>query len=144
MRLEPLEASDELIVVIDRVRVVAARRIDAEQRDLDRLAHPAPALISARVHDQPVEPRVPAFRIAQERKTAPGSDEGILDGVLCLVRVPENEAGEAEQPIARGSSEEFERLMVAALCCLDEIALHRSLRLPGRQPPRHYMTATRG
>ena len=96
MRLEPLEPSDQLIVVIDRACIVAARRIDSEERDLDRLAHPAPTLVRARVHDEPVEPRVPALWIAQHRKTAPGSNEGILYRVLCLMRISEDDAGEAE------------------------------------------------
>ena len=71
-----------------------------------------------------MEPRVPALWIAQERKTAPGSDEGILDRVLSLVRIPEDDAGEAEQPIARGRGQDLERLVVAASCRFDEIALH--------------------
>ena len=60
------------------------------------------------------------------------------------MRIPEDETREPEQSIGRGSGQDLERLVVAALCCLDEIALHRSLRLPGQQPCRHYMTATRG
>ena len=95
-QVEMLEASDELIVVLDRARVVSARRIDPEERDLDRLAHPAPSLIRTRVHEQPVEPRVPALGIAQKGKPAPGLDEGILHRVLSLVCIPQDEAGEAE------------------------------------------------
>ena len=64
----------------------------------------------------------------EQRQAAPGADQCILDSVLRVMRVPEDEPSEAEQPIARGSGEEFEGLMVAALRRLDEIALHGSLR----------------
>ena len=130
--LEPAEAAVQLVVVIDRMGVVAGRGIDPDQGDLDGLTSSEPPLIGTGVDDQPVEPGIPALGISQVRKTAPGTDQGILDRVLRLVRISQDQAGEAEQPIARGGGEEFERLMVAVSCRLDEIALHRSLRPTAR------------
>ena len=49
-----------------------------------------------------VQPRVPALRVTQSRELTPGMHE------------------------------DLEGLVVAAPCRLDEIALHRSLRLPAR------------
>ena len=75
MRLEPLEASVELIVVIDRVGVIAERCVNRQKGYFRHLTCAAPAMIGTGVHDQPVEPRVPTLGIAQQRQTAPGKDE---------------------------------------------------------------------
>ena len=76
--LEPAEAAVQLVVVIDRMGVVAGRGIDPDKGDLDGLTSSEPPLISTGVDDQPVEPGIPAFGISQMRKAAPGTDQGIL------------------------------------------------------------------
>ena len=101
--LEPPEPAVQLVVVIDRMGVVAGRGIDPDQGNLHGLTSSEPPLIGTGVDDQPVQPGIPALGISEVRKTAPGTDEGILDRVLRLVRIPEDQPGEAEQPIARAN-----------------------------------------
>ena len=76
--LEPAEAAVQLVVVIDRMGVVAARRIDPDEGNLDGLTSSEPPLIGTGVDDQAVQPGIPALGISQLRKPAPGTDQGIL------------------------------------------------------------------
>jgi hypothetical protein len=123
--LQPPEPPVELIVVIDQSDIIASRRFKSSHPDLHRLAHPAPALIGAGIHDQPMQPRLPTRGIAQLRQTLPSSNQGILDGVLCLVGVTEDESRNAVQPINGCGCEDFERLVVPTTRSVDEIALQR-------------------
>ena len=123
--LQPPEPPVELIVVVDQSGIIAGRRIEPSHRDLHRLAHPAPALIGAGVHDQATQPRLPTLGIAQLRQTLPSSNQGVLDGVLGLVGVTEHEPGNAIQPIDGCGCEDFERLVVPTARGFDEIALQR-------------------
>jgi Cys-tRNA(Pro) deacylase len=132
--LEPAEAAIELILIVDHAGVVSGSGLESNHPDLRRLPDAAPALIGAGVDDESVEPGVPALRIAQQRKSLPRSDQGVLDGVFRLVRVVQHEVREGVEPIVRGGRERLEGLVITLPCCVDEIALHRSLRLPGRQP----------
>lgn len=140
--LQAPEASVELVVVIDRAGPVFGRRLDPDHPDLRDLPLPVPTLVGAGIDDEPIQPRVPTLWVTQRREVTPGMHESILDGILCEVRVPKDEAGDGEESVAGRDREDLEGLVVAPLCRLDEIALHGSFRPLGPfRPARHYMTA---
>ncbi len=80
-------------------------------------------MICAGVHDEPVEPGVPAVRVTQDRQAPPGVDQGILDGILRLVRVMKQDPRDGVEPIGGGRRENLEGFVVTTPCCFDEIAL---------------------
>jgi hypothetical protein len=123
--LQPPEAPIQLIVVIDQSDVIASRRIESSHSHLRGLTYPAPSLVGAGVHDQPMEPCLPALWIAQVRQALPRSDQGILNGVLGLMGVTKHEPGNPIQSINGCGCKDFERPVVAAASGFDEIALQR-------------------
>jgi hypothetical protein len=123
--LQALETPIELIVLADQSGVIASRRLEPDHADLWLMPAPTPRLVRARPDEQSMQPGLPAIRVAQQWQTLPGSNQRVLHGVLRLVGITEHEAGRREKPGGSRSREGFERLVVAALRRLDEIALHR-------------------
>src|SRR5919106_1085158 len=72
------------------------------------------------------EPTEPA-RIAEAAQLTPGDHQRLLHGILGQADVAEDAACDAEERVPAGSGHDSERLLVASLGLLDEIAIH-SLR----------------
>ena len=144
--LQPPETPVELVVIVDRAGVISCRRLEVRQPNLDGLAHPPSSLVSARIDDEPVQPRLPALGIAEFRQALPGAHEGLLDGVVRLVGIAQHKPGEAVQAINGGRREDLECLVVAVTRGFDEIGLQGSLRPSARSigPARQYMTLACG
>ena len=86
-------------------------------------------MIGAGTNDEPVEPCIPAFGILQVGKSQPRMDERFLHRVLRSWGVAKDQPRKRQEPRTGGRREDFERLVIATLCRLNEIALHCSLRL---------------
>ena len=124
---------DPLPVGEEDGRVLTPRGDDHAQ--LCNTADP-PALVMARIDQQPPQPLVEAVRVAEPRKLAPSLDQGLLRRVLGAIRVAEDHPGEGIQPVHGSGREGGERVMVAG---------HRGFHVGSLQPhqaPRR-MTFTR-
>jgi hypothetical protein len=130
--LQAPEAPFELVAIPEGADVIGRRRLSSDELDLPGKSTTVSPLVVAGVDDQPVQPRVPTLWVAQTRKLSPGVLEGFLDGVFREVRIPEDQPGNGVEAVGGSGREDLEGLVVAASCRLDEIALHRSLRLPAR------------
>jgi len=85
-------------VKIEGPQVELVHRLQAAGlREIDRW--PAPSAthpVPARVHQDPLEPRLEAIRVAERAESPPGGDHRVVRGVLGLERVAQDHAG---QPI---------------------------------------------
>ena len=90
--------------------------------------------VVAGVDQQALEPGVEAVGVAQAADVAPGADEALLDRVLAAVGVAQDPMRQREEPVVGGAREHVERLVVAALCPLDQVTLHRRSAMEGRLP----------
>jgi hypothetical protein len=72
-----------------------------------------PREVMTGVDEQPPRPRLEALAVAEPWQLPPGVDEGILDGVLRVVRVVQDEAGDGMEPIEPIVDEAGEGVMVA-------------------------------
>ena len=124
--LEAAETPLELVAIGDRRDVIDDGRQIRRIGDLDikptstRATH----LIGARVHQESMQPRVEAIGIAEGRKVAPGTEEGVLDGVRRPIRVPEDEPGCGVETSDRGACQLGEGVMIALPRTLHEFSPH--------------------
>ncbi len=102
----------------------AARSSGSRWISTDALTPPT-GLVVAGVDQQPLEPGLEAAGVAQAADVAPGVDEALLDRVLAPVRVVQDAIRQREQSVIRGAREHVECLVIAALCPLDQVTLHR-------------------
>ena len=109
-------------------------RVEVRKLDIDAMAPEPSRLIDTGVDEQPVEPRVEAVRIPQRGQVAPGADERVLHGVLCLFGIPEDEPGGRVQTGDRGACQLGEGVMIARPRSLHEVSLHHAPRR-WRGPP---------
>ena len=115
-----LVAIDELAKLVDRRRV-----IDWQDRDLDRPPLAAPNLVLAGVDEEAMEPGVEPLGISQTPEVTPGSDQGVLNGVLGGIPVAEDPPRDRVQAVVCRNREGLEGLVVAPLRALDELGRHR-------------------
>jgi len=84
-----------------------------------------------------MEPRVEPLGVAQRAQVAPGSDEGILDGVLRGIPVAQDPPRDRVQAVVCGGREGIECLVIAPLCALDEVGRHRCPSIRRGDVPRY-------
>jgi hypothetical protein len=81
-------------------------------------------LIGTGVHDESVQPRIEPIGITERGKLLPRVDQRLLHRILRLVRAAQDQSRDGVEAVDGGLHEDFERLEVAALRRLDEVALH--------------------
>jgi hypothetical protein len=86
----------------------------------------------AGVDDESVQPCVEALDVAQGRQVAPGPEERLLGRVLRPVGIAKDAIREGITAVDAGRHDRLERIVVAALGSLDELGLHRRLRVSAR------------
>ena len=64
-------------------------------------------------HEDPPQPRLEAFHIAEVRQLAPGRDDRLLDGVLGAVEVAQDALGHRKQPVRIRARQHSEGLAVS-------------------------------
>ena len=121
---QPFEAPIELLADGDDTGVVGHGGLDGQWPHLVRPAPQLTALVCAGIDHQAMEPGVEPVGVAKLRKLPPRVDERFLDRVLGQVRRPEDQASDGVQPVTGGGREDFECLVIAALCRLDEVSPH--------------------
>jgi hypothetical protein len=120
------EGSLQLIAVRELGEIVARLLpFDRELRQLERTPARAPDVVMAGVHEEAVEPGVERVRVAQTLDVAPGSDEGVLDGILRGIPIAQDPPRDRVQAVVRGGREGIEGLVIAPLCAFDEFGRHR-------------------
>src|SRR4051794_11113066 len=125
---EAAEAALELVAVRDgRCHVVRGEEVDRSQFHVDAMAPQPARLIDAGAVEQAVEPGAEAVWIAQRWQPTPGPDEGLLDSVLCSIRVAQDEPRGGIQPEERGVRKRGEGVMIAPSRSLHEFLLHLTL-----------------
>jgi hypothetical protein len=97
-------AVHELAVGQRARRVGRSRGIDGIELHLDRAPSPTPGEVETRLDGESMQPGIEPVRIAETWQVAPGTDQGLLDGVARELRVPEDEAGCRVQPREAGST----------------------------------------
>ena len=75
-----------------------------------------------------MDPGVEPVRIAEARQVTPGDHQRVLQGILGPVDIPEDPMRDREEPAAAEADQVDERRLIASLCRLDEIAIHRLSR----------------
>ena len=138
--LQAPEAAFELVAIGEGSRAVGGVRFSPDDPDLGGPAALVPTLVGAGVDDEPVEPRPEAVRITQSRQLSPCMHEGFLDRVLRAIPVAQDEPRDGIQAVGGSAREDLEGLMIAALCRLHQIALHRFSTGCATQRPRSYPT----
>src|SRR5262245_64369233 len=79
--------------------------------------------IEAGMHEQPVEPRIEAIRVAQPGQAPPGANETLLDRVARELRVPEDQPVRRVQPRDQPADEHVEGVMIASHRPVHELSL---------------------
>jgi hypothetical protein len=98
--------------------------VDREKLDLER-STPGPArLVQAGMHDETADPGIEPVGVTKGRQIPPGTDEGVLDGVLRTFGIAEDQPSDRVQSTDRGACQDREGVMIATLRLLHEIALH--------------------
>jgi hypothetical protein len=123
---EPAEAAIELVSIRDAQQVVSSGRAIhwKHVQVADPLALPA-GLCDADVGEKPVDPGVESVRIAEARQVTPGDHQCVLQGILGPIDIPEDPMRDGEEAATAELHQVDERRLVAPLCRLDEIAIHR-------------------
>ena len=115
LRLEAAEAAVELVAVGHRRHgVVGSPDVDRNELHIEAVTAEPARLIDAGADKQPVEPRVEAVVAAERGEVSPGPDERLLDGVLGLIRVPQDQSRGCVQPSDCGGRECGEGVMIAS------------------------------
>jgi hypothetical protein len=78
--------------------------------------------IDARPDDDATEPAIESTRIAQSRQFLPHADEALLDSIARQLSVTQDEPGGCIEPEDMRASERLERVVVASLGFVDEVA----------------------
>lgn len=122
--LESPEGLIQHLAVGDRGGGVAGgRAVKRAELHLDDATLAAPGQVDARMHDELAEPGIEAIGIAKGGQVAPGSDESVLHGIACELRISQDQPGGAIEACDGGAGQLRERIMVAALGSIDEISL---------------------
>src|SRR5919109_1495934 len=128
LRWEPPEPALDLVTIDERGELVrAGRSVDRQGSDVRGPGALAARLGVAGVDERPLEPGVEPVRIAEAAQLTPGDHQRLLHGILGQADVAEDAACDAKERVPAGSGQDSERLPVASLGLLDEIAIH-SLR----------------
>jgi len=115
LRLEAAEAAVELVAVGHRRHgIVGSRNVDRYELDIQSVTPEPARLIDARADKQSVEPRFEAVVAAKRGEVSPGPNERLLDGVLGLIRIPQDQSSGCVQPADRGGRERGEGVMIAS------------------------------
>jgi hypothetical protein len=129
VRLEPPEASIELVSIGDSAKLVRRGRIvDREHVQVaDPLALPT-GLGDADVGEEPMDPGVEPVRIAEARQVTPGDHQRFLQGILGSIDVTKDPMGDREEAATAKADQVDECRLIASLSCYDEIAIHLRTR----------------
>ena len=125
-----LKPRSSCVAIRDPRHGVGGRRLSRHLLDMDieAMAPSPPNLVGAGVDKESIQPGVEAGRVAQRGQIAPCADEGVLDGVHRLVRVPEHEPSGAVETRDRGACQHGEGVMIAPSCSLHEVVAHLAPR----------------
>ena len=97
-------------------RAAGVRRgavVIGQEADVGRMTALPPALVEARIHQQPSQPGIKPMRVTQRAHVAPGSDEGVLDRVLGAAPVPKDEGRGREHAVDPRCRQSGERLPIS-------------------------------
>jgi hypothetical protein len=120
------ERSVQLVSLLNRQRGVWGRSLRRTQELEPRCPAPRPPeLVLARIDEQAVHPCLDAIRVAQLRKLAPGIKQGLLGCILCQRGIAQHSVRNGVQTIGHGARKLRERLVIATLCSLHKVWLHR-------------------
>ena len=87
--IQAAEATFELVAIVgDGFTVAGGRGVEPRDLDVEPVSAEPPCFVDAGSNEETVQPGVDAIGIAQRGQITPGSDERVLDGVLCLFRIP--------------------------------------------------------
>jgi hypothetical protein len=126
VRREPPEAAIQLVSIGDAEEVVRCRRsLERKDSEVGRVTALARRLRDADVGQETMDPGVEPVRIAEATKVTPGDHQRVLHGILGPIDIPEDPLCDREEAIAARTHQVDECRLVAALRCLDEVAIHR-------------------
>ena len=130
------EAPFQLVTIGEVMSAVRSRWLHREAPDVRLVAALAPELVSDRMHEDPIQPRVELFDVAQLGQLPPASDERFLDGVLGKVVIAQDQPRDRIEAVHLARGELAECLAVAAPRLFDEVLPHRGHLDSGRSPDR--------
>jgi hypothetical protein len=96
------KARQQCVPLDERRKGIPARafRLTLDRDEADNVSPPQP--VPATVDQDPIEPRTELVGFAQRVERLPGDDQGVLNGVLGLMGIGEEEAGQPVGPIEPG------------------------------------------
>lgn len=119
------EAALDQVPVCHGDLAVGHRRIgEAPRLSVDAPSPRAANLVMARADQEATKPCVEAIGLPKLRQISPRSNERILDGILCPIRIAEDEPGRGIELVDRRSRQGREGVVIAQPCPFDEISLH--------------------
>ena len=122
-RVQSSERALDEVAVREMAGVVRGdgRLVERADLDLDRAA-PLPAgFVEAAVDKQAVQPGVELVGITKPREVAPGTHEGVLDGIPRELAVSQDEARGRVQAGRRRRRKHGKGVVIASRCPLDEL-----------------------
>ena len=104
--------------------VRTSRPVDRERSDVVRPPPMTAVFLVTGVHEEPVEPDLEAFGIAQPRELSPGEKECLLDGVLGPLDIAKDPIRNGVETVAVEIDELLEGDVVASSCPFDQPRPH--------------------
>jgi uncharacterized membrane protein len=122
---QPAEPTFELVPIGDGKQIVGCgRSVDRQHSQVHRPAALARCLADAHVDEQPAQPRIESFRIAEPTEVTPGDHQRILQGILGPIDVAEDLKRDREQPVRAWADQVHEGRFVPTSRCCYEVVIH--------------------
>jgi hypothetical protein len=123
---ESEEGPLDLVAIADPGDVVLGiRSIDRVDRHLQGTPARSADVVGTGMDEESVEPGVESVAVTQTAQITPGSDEGVLDGILRGIPIAQDPPRDRVQAVVCGGREVIEGLVIASLCALDEFGRQR-------------------
>jgi hypothetical protein len=123
---QPSEPAFEQVPIGHGYEVIrSGRSVDRQHPEMGGSATLARRLVDALMDKEPAEPSVEPVRIAEAPKVTPGDHQRVLQCVLGPIDVAKDSLSDREEMVTARTDQVDVRLLVSALCRLDEIPVHR-------------------
>lgn len=137
---ETIEGVPDLVLVRDIDREIRLEGL-GDHRDRSAEAAATSVLVSRRVDQEPMEPRIESPRISEPRQLFPTVDERVLHRIFGKVSITKDESSGCVETVENPVHEEIERITVTAPGPLDDLDRSHGLHGPPERTATHQSDA---